>query len=56
MSAAETMKIVQLEGQLNAKHRQVSSLINLIEQISIALDEDDVDEARRLIAEARGEE
>lgn len=52
---ATTMKIVQLESEISAQHRRVSALINLIEQIEVALEEDDAEEALRLIKEQRGD-
>ncbi len=53
---AQTLKIVQLEGDLRAKSLQISGLINLVEQVRIALEEDDEpDEAFRLVKEALGD-
>lgn len=49
---AATMKIQGLEADLRTRATQVSMLNNLLEQIVVALEEDDYDEALRL---AKGE-
>lgn len=46
------MKIQQLEGQLAAARTVVSRSINVLEQVKIALEDDDMEEAMRIIKEA----
>jgi hypothetical protein len=46
------MKIVELEGQLTAARNVVSRSINVLEQVKIALEEDDTEEALHIIREA----
>lgn len=46
------MKIVELESQLTAARRLVSRSINVLEQVKIALEEDNTEEALRIITEA----
>ena len=49
MSAvASTLKIIQLEGELRTRQIQASLYINLLDQIVIALEEEDYDEALSL--------
>lgn len=46
------LKVVRLEGDVSALRTRISMLINLVEQVRIALEEDDSDEALRIINEA----
>lgn len=53
MSMEQEFKIVQLEGQLAQAKTVVSRAINVLEQVRIALEDDeDPEEALRLIKEA----
>lgn len=55
-SIADQMEITHLESQLASARTTVSRAINFLEQVKIALQEDDIDEAMRLINEATGAE
>lgn len=44
-----TMRIVELESQLTSARTMFSHAINVLEQVKIAIEEDDTDEALRLI-------
>lgn len=52
MSMKDTMRIVKLEAKVKVAHQQYSMALNLIEQVKVALEEDDPEEALRLIEEA----
>jgi hypothetical protein len=52
---ADTMRIVKLEDELRAARTVVSRAINTLEQVKIAIEEDDTEEALRLIKEATGQ-
>jgi hypothetical protein len=54
-SLEDQMLIEDLNFKLTNCRVVVSRSINIMELISIALDEDDIDEARRIIKEALGE-
>ena len=47
---SEGLKVVKLQSELDASHTHISMLGNLIEQVRIALDEDDIDRARTLLS------
>lgn len=44
-------RIIELEGQVRQMRTLVPRSINVLEEVKITLDEDDIDEAKRLIAE-----
>lgn len=52
MSVDLVMRVQELEGQLQSARITVSRSINVLEQVKIALEEDDHNEALRLINEA----
>lgn len=51
MSMEETFTIIQLRDEISNAHIVNSTLINLMEQIKIACDEDDLDEVKKLIGD-----
>lgn len=52
----QQMEIVELQEQLNCARNVVSRSINYLEQVKLALEEDDTAEAMRIILEATGDE
>lgn len=54
MSIDLQMEVAQLKGQLSSMRTIVSRAINVLEQVKIAIEEDDTEEALRLIDEATG--
>ena len=55
MSIELEMQIVQLRSEISHLRTVVSRSINILEQVKIALEDDDHDEALKLVSEALGE-
>lgn len=55
-SLAYELKIASLNSQLNNARTTVSRAINILEQVKIAIEEDDLEEALELIEGALGNE
>ena len=49
------LEVTQLRSQVSSMRTLVSRTINVLEQIQLALEEDDYEEALRIVKEARGE-
>lgn len=54
MSIELQMEVTRLKGELSSMRNTVSRAINVLEQVKIAIEEDDTEEAIRLIDEATG--
>lgn len=55
MAIEDTMELTKLQGQVQAMHTQISATNNFIEALAITLlDEEDYDEACRMVAQAAG--